>query len=348
MKRCGIAVFIAAMAFVSALAAGEFEDLVKKAGEHYRAGEYRASGETFDLAFKAGEPGKNLYYTAACAWSLAGENGRALELLGKALDAGFLDRKILIEDTDLESLRGGDGWNEMMARLDGRIAAMEAAFPAELAVLESIDLPEPRRDGAVSVEKAMAERRSVRRYSPEPIAVADCSQLLWAAYGITLTREKMPDFVRGGLRTAPSAGARYPLEIYLVAWNVSGLPQGIYRYESNGHKLQKIAAGDFRDPLAAACLDQDWLKGAAVAIVYSAVFERNTAKYGERGRERYVCMDLGHSGENVYLQCGSLGMGTCAIGAFTDLDLKRVIGMTKAEEPLYVMPVGRIEAGNRQ
>ncbi len=227
------------------------------------------------------------------------------------------------------------------------LAAGEGSFPQELTVLQTINLPAPRHDGGVSIEKAMLERRSVRQYSPDPITLADCSQLLWSAYGITLTLEKMPDFVRGGLRTAPSAGARYPLELYLVAWNVSDLPPGIYRYESNGHKLQKIADGDFRDPLAEACLGQDWLKQAAVSIVYSAVFERNTVKYGERGRQRYVCMDLGHSGENVYLQCGSMGMGTCAIGAFTDLRLKQVIGMTKEEEPLYVMPVGKLAAGRQ-
>jgi len=345
MNRRWIAVFSLIWIFASAVFAGEFEELLKKAEEHYRAGEYMSAAEAYDLAFKAGEPGKTLYYDATCAWALAGNAGRAFESLGKALGAGFIDRQLMMEDSDLESLRGDARWKEMVARLESNISAVEASFPAELIVLQTIDLPAPRTDGPVSVEKAMAERRSVRKYSPDPITLADCSQLLWSAYGITLTREKMPDFVRGGLRTAPSAGARYPLELYLVAWNVSDLPPGIYRYESNGHKLQKIAGGDIRDALAEACLGQDWLKQAAISIVYSAVFERNTVKYGERGRQRYVCMDLGHSGENVYLQCGSMGMATCAIGAFTDLELKKVMGMTKEEEPLYVMPIGRPASG---
>ncbi len=206
----------------------------------------------------------------------------------------------------------------------------------------SIKLPEPRFDGRVSVEKALKERRSVRKFADKPITLADVSQLLWAAYGVTMSKPGMPDFLRGGLKTAPSAGARYPLELYLVACNVTGLPAGIYRYDPANHNLVKLAAGDFRDSLAEACLDQNWLKRAAVSIVYSAVYSRTTGKYGDRGRERYVCMDLGHSGENVYLQSVAIDMGTCAIGAFTDSMLKKLIMMTAEEEPLYVMPVGYI------
>jgi SagB-type dehydrogenase family enzyme len=105
----------------------------------------------------------------------------------------------------------------------------------------------------------------------------------------------------------------------------------------------RITEEDRWEALAEACLGQPQFETAAAAIVYSAIFERTTSKYGRRGRERYVCMDLGHSAENVYLQAYALGMGTCAIGAFDDLRLKQAIGMTRQEEPLYVMPVGKME-----
>ena len=206
----------------------------------------------------------------------------------------------------------------------------------------TVELPKPVLTGEFSIEKVLHERRSVRKYTDEPLTLEEVSQLLWSAYGITYTREGLPEFIRGGFKTAPSAGARYPLEIYLVAGNVKGLLPGVYWYVPQGHVIHRLADGDVRSDLMAACLSQKFAGEAPASIVWSAVYERCTEKYGERGRDRYVCMDLGHSAQNVYLQCGSLGLGTCAIGAFTDEDLKKVIGMTEEEEPLYVMPVGRL------
>ncbi len=208
--------------------------------------------------------------------------------------------------------------------------------------IATIELPEPVLDGEFSIEKVLQERRSVRKYTDEPVTLEEVSQLLWAAYGITYTREGMPDFIRGGLKTAPSAGATYPLEIYLVAGDVKGLLPGIYWYVPEGHLIHRLTDGDVRIDLQAACLSQKFAGAAPISIVWSAVYKRCTKRYGERGRERYVCMDLGHSAQNVYLQCGSLGLGTCAIGAFTDDSLKQLIGMTGEEVPLYVMPVGRL------
>ncbi|MBU8921161.1 MAG: SagB/ThcOx family dehydrogenase [Bacteroidales bacterium] len=208
--------------------------------------------------------------------------------------------------------------------------------------IETIELPGPILDSEFSIEKVLQERRSVRQYTDDPVTMEEVSQLLWAAYGITYTAEGMPDFLRGGLKTAPSAGARYPLEIYLVAGKVTGLLPGIYWYVPEGHVLHRLADGDVRTDLQAACLDQKFAGEAPISIVWSAVYERCTEKYEDRGRDRYVCMDLGHSAQNVYLQCGSLGLGTCAIGAFTDDSLKKLIGMTGEEVPLYVMPVGRL------
>jgi len=196
-------------------------------------------------------------------------------------------------------------------------------------------------DGSMSVEKCLAQRRSVRRYAEQPLTLAEASQLLWAAYGITKPVPDMPQ-LRGGVRTAPSAGALYPLELYIMASNVNGLVPGVYRYRPATHDLLFVAAGDKRHALFEAAGGQASVKSAPASIVYSAVFSRTTGKYGTRGRERYVCMDLGHSAENVYLQCASLGLGTCAIGAFDDDKLKSVVLMPKAETPLYIMPFGHL------
>ncbi len=205
----------------------------------------------------------------------------------------------------------------------------------------AVKLPPPVLDGSVSVEKCLAQRRSVRVYADAPLTLADVSQLLWAAYGVTQPVPSVPQ-LRGGLRTAPSAGALYPLELSVVAGNVTGLAPGVYRYRSETHDLVLVAAGDKRPALFRAAASQTCVRDAPASIVYSAVFSRNTGKYGDRGRQRYVCMDLGHSAENVYLQCGSLGLGTCAIGAFYDDAVRLVARMTKEEEPLYIMSVGRL------
>jgi SagB-type dehydrogenase family enzyme len=204
-----------------------------------------------------------------------------------------------------------------------------------------VKLPPPVLDGSVSVEKCLAQRRSGRQYADTPLTLADISQLLWAAYGVTQPVANAPR-LRGGLRTAPSAGALYPLDLYVVAGNVTELAPGVYRYRAETHELVLVAAGDKRPALFHAAASQACVRDAPASIVYSAVFSRNTGKYGDRGRQRYVCMDLGHSAENVYLQCGSLGLGTCAIGAFHDDAVKLVVRMSKEEEPLYIMPVGHL------
>ena len=220
--------------------------------------------------------------------------------------------------------------------------AWSGKYTLEHQAIATVELPKPHLSSDFSIEKVLHERRSVRKYTDEPVTLEEVSQLLWSAYGITYTKEGLPDFIRGGFKTAPSAGARYPLELYLVVGNVKGLLPGIYWYVPEGHLIHRLADGDIRSDLMAACLSQPFAGEAPVSIVWSAVYERCTEKYGERGHDRYVCMDLGHSAQNVYLQCGSLGLGTCAIGAFSDDALKKLIGMTAEEVPLYVMPVGRL------
>ena len=207
-----------------------------------------------------------------------------------------------------------------------------------------ISLPEPVFRGPVSVEQALVGRRSIRSYTKEPLEISEISQILWAAYGITQKREDGPDFLRGGLRTAPSAGARYPLELYLVAGNVKGIDPGVYKYNSKKHQLILHINGDKRSELCEAALGQKQIQTAAAIIVYSAVFERTMSKYRERGKNRYVCMDLGHSAQNIYLQAFALHIGTCAMGAFNDMDVKSVINIPEDEEPLYLMPLGKLKS----
>lgn len=197
---------------------------------------------------------------------------------------------------------------------------------------EMIKLPQPKYDSNFSIERTLLQRRSIRLYEEGPLTLAEVSQLLWAAQGIT---EKSK-----GLRTAPSAGALYPLETYLVAGNVTGLPAGIYKYQPKEHGLIKLADGDKRAELRKAAHGQDSVSEAAVVIALSAVYERITKRYGDRG-VRYTDMEAGHVGENVSLQAVALGLGTVMVGAFDDDAVKQVLGLPKDEKPLYLFPVGK-------
>ena len=195
-----------------------------------------------------------------------------------------------------------------------------------------IVLPEPLDSGEISVEEALLERRSIRNYKDEALTLAEISQLLWAAQGITDP---------GGYRTAPSAGALYPLEVYVVTGNVEGLQAGIYKYRPQGHELEKVAGGDVRAELCAAALDQEFIEDGAAVLVFAAVYERTTRKYGERG-VRYVHMEVGHAAQNVYLQAGSLGLGTVVVGAFDDDGVEKLVQMEDDERAVCIMPVGRV------
>jgi len=154
---------------------------------------------------------------------------------------------------------------------------------------------------------------------------------MWAAQGIT---------AKWGGRTAPSAGALYPLEVYLVVGNVDGLAPGIYKYKSEGHELVKARSEDVREELAEASLSQAWIREGAIDIVIAAVYERTTKKYGERG-VRYVHMEAGHCAQNIYLQATALNLGMVTVGAFYDDQVKSILDMPDNEVPLYVIPVGR-------
>jgi len=196
-------------------------------------------------------------------------------------------------------------------------------------------LPAPKTDGTTSVEKALANRRSHRNFQNKALSVDQLSQILWAAYGITSPGPNLG----GGLRTTPSAGARYPLEIYAIVGNVEGIEPGVYRYISERHKIVRTIDKDVRNELADAALSQRMVREAPLSVFYSAVFSRMLERYGKRGI-RYVYMEIGHSAQNVYLQAEALGLGTCAIGAFADSRVRQVLQLPENEEPLYLMPIG--------
>jgi len=194
-----------------------------------------------------------------------------------------------------------------------------------------IKLPEPRYDSNVSIEEALLRRRSIREYTGEPLTLQEVSQLLWSAQGITDLR---------GFRTAPSAGALYPLEVYVAVGDVENLTKGVYKYRPQEHEIIKVLDGDKRADLAKAALGQAWVKEAAVDIVVSAVYERTTVKYGDRGI-RYVYVEAGHAAQNLCFQATAMDLGTVTVGAFYDEQVKEVLNLPEDEQPLYIIPVGK-------
>lgn len=194
-----------------------------------------------------------------------------------------------------------------------------------------IRLPEAVKDGTKSLEKCISQRRSVRSFSGEAITLEQVGQLLWAGQGITGPQR--------GLRAAPSAGALYPLEFYVVAARVRGLEPGIYRYYPAGHELGPVVTGDRKEQLAQAAYQQMSIVTAPAALVIAAVYERTVRKYGERGT-RYVHMDAGAAAENVFLEVVAQGLGTVIAGSFDDEGVRRAVGMARDERALLIMPVG--------
>ena len=201
-------------------------------------------------------------------------------------------------------------------------------------------LPAPATDSDTSVETALVNRRSHRDFQEKAITMEQLSQILWAAYGVTLPRPYESN-LRGGLRTAPSAGALYPLEVYAIVGNVEGIEPGVYRYISGEHKIEMVVSGDIRNELMEAAMNQRMVAVAPASLFYSAVPERTTGRYGERGNS-YIYIEVGHSAQNVYLQAEALGLGTCAIGAFSDSAVRELLNLPSNEEPLYLMPFGYV------
>jgi SagB-type dehydrogenase family enzyme len=195
---------------------------------------------------------------------------------------------------------------------------------------QKLTFPEPDRTGSAAVERCIAQRRSVRGFRDRPLTEDQLGQLLWAAQGVTAADAR---------RAVPSAGALYPLELYVACGDVGSLSPGVYRYALAHHELQLTAVGHPRDKLVDAARGQEWIATAPAVICIAAVFERTTVKYGNRGRG-YVYMEAGHAAESLMLQAVALGLGTTMVGAFGDDEVKRLLHLRQIETPLCLLPVG--------
>jgi SagB-type dehydrogenase family enzyme len=202
----------------------------------------------------------------------------------------------------------------------------------------SYPLPKPNLTTKMSVEAAMAAKKSVRSFKPDPLTDAQIGQMLWAANG-----NIAPDAVsKATTKTIPSAGGLYPLEIFLVVGkgSVGSLPEGIYRYDAGSHALKTVSDGDSRNLLAYACLQQLWMAKAPAIVVITAVFSRITGRYGPRGVQ-YAFMEAGSASQNLYLQAEALGLHVGAVGAFDDVQVSAVMKLPADTTPLLVIPVGK-------
>jgi SagB-type dehydrogenase family enzyme len=197
---------------------------------------------------------------------------------------------------------------------------------------EAIKLPPPARKGGMAVAEALEIRRTVRSFAARPLDLPQVSQLLWGADGISDPR---------GLRTSPSAGATYPLDLYLVVGErgVMNLPAGVYHYLVAEHALTPIASGDLRASVARASLHQTWMAEAPVMVVITGEYRRCMARYGQRGI-RYTHMEAGNVSQNVFLTAEALSLAAGIVGAFDDKALAQVLKLPPAHDPLLVMPVG--------
>jgi len=210
----------------------------------------------------------------------------------------------------------------------------EAAPPA---AAPRVELPEPVRKGTISLEEAIQKRRSVRQYAERALTLAQLSQLLWSANGVTGENSRF--------RAAPSAGALHPLDFYAVVGQgmVEGLEAGVWHYEPADHALTRVLEGDNRQALARAALGQRQIVTASVVIVVTAEYARSTGKYSERG-QRYALMDAGFAAENLCLQVQTLNLAVCIVGAFRDAAVTETLRLPKAHEPLLFLTVGHPRA----
>ncbi|HXX68708.1 MAG TPA: SagB/ThcOx family dehydrogenase [Polyangiaceae bacterium] len=188
-----------------------------------------------------------------------------------------------------------------------------------------IKLPAPRRSGAISLEEAIARRRSTREFSSRMPADDQLGQLLWAAQGVTDTTH--------GLRAAPSAGALYPLELYLAR------ADGVYHYEPGAHGLRRVDTHDERAAMGRAAFGQSAVLQAPILLAVVGIVSRTRAKYGGRA-ERYVTLEAGHAAQNILLEATALGLAAVPVGAFDDDGLRSALGLASDATPLYVLPVG--------
>ena len=187
-----------------------------------------------------------------------------------------------------------------------------------------ITLTKPDYNGSVSLEQAIAARRSCRDFLPQPLTLEQIGQLTWAAHG---------QDAASGYRTTPSAGATYPLELFVVTGD------GLFHYLPAEHSLEKLIDHDLRAELASAAWGQEFIEAAPLTLVFAARFSRTTKRYGRRG-VRYVYMEAGHAAQNVHLQARALGLDSVAVGAFDDASVSKVLSLPNYLELLYLVVVG--------
>jgi SagB-type dehydrogenase family enzyme len=202
-------------------------------------------------------------------------------------------------------------------------------------VISTVNLPSPILKGNLSVEQAIQDRRSIRHYTNQSLTLQDVSQLLWAAQGIT---DKT-----NNLRAAPSGGQVYPLEVYIVVGKggVTGLAEGVYHYNPYNNSLEKTSESDVRPDLSQAANGQPWVKEAPVDIVITGNYNKMIAKYkDETLSTRFVNLEAGHVGENIYLEAGARNLVTVALGSFKDDQVHQIIGLPDNENTIYIFPVG--------
>lgn len=196
-----------------------------------------------------------------------------------------------------------------------------------------IFLPKPSYKSNISFEETIYKWKATRRFKNQPLTLQQLSQLLWSCGGLTV------DGVSSATRVYPSAGAIYPLEIYVVCGNVKDLQNGVYKYNYKEHSLELIKQGDFRNELTKFAHNQFFISQAPVSFIWSAKLDK-TSRYGSRGREKYINIDLGHSAQNLTIQATSLGLGTVQVGSYSEKDVKTLLNLPEDETPFYIMPVG--------
>jgi len=197
----------------------------------------------------------------------------------------------------------------------------------------SIALPAPRIEGKVSVEKALHDRRSLRTPAADALSLADVGQLCWAAQGTTDDK---------GHRTAPSAMGTYPLELYVLAGNVTGLAPGLYRYGTAKHELLPLRTGDRRAELVEKAIGQAWIAKAPAVFVLTGVAARVVAKVKDENRAAgFVAQESGLAAQAFFLQATALGLGSTFVGGYKPEPTREVLGLPAGEEPLAVLPVGK-------
>ena len=197
---------------------------------------------------------------------------------------------------------------------------------------EKVKLPSPESKDRTSLDDCLKRRKSVRSYSEEPVSQEQLSYLLWAAAGIQ-RREREHEY-----RTAPSAGALYPVETYLIVNNVEKLERGLYHYDVRMHALEVLKLEDLAEEIVSAALGQEMCSDAAVVFVWTAVFNRSKWKYKQRAY-RYVYVDVGHMGQNLALAAAGMGLGSCQVGAFFDDEVNGIIDVDGIEESSVYMSV---------